>query len=166
METITTAPATATPAVTTAADDRYLAPSRGDRIFNRLAGRLTRMGMSLKGSRELRIVGRKSGEVRTTVVNLLELDGERYLVAPRGTTEWVRNLRAAGGRGELKVGRRVEAFHGEELADVDKAAILREYLARWAFEVGRFFDGIDAGSTDDELAEVAPGFPVFRLEVA
>jgi deazaflavin-dependent oxidoreductase (nitroreductase family) len=142
--------------------DRYLAPSRGDRIFNRLAGWLTRRGVSIAGSRELRIVGRKSGVVRSNVVNLLVLDGERYLVAPRGTTEWVRNLRAAG-TGELKVGRKVEAFTFEELADADKPAILREYLERWAWEVGRFFDGIDASSTDEELLAIAPGFPVFRL---
>ncbi len=147
---------------TIASTDRYLAPSRGDRIFNRLAGWLTRRGMSIAGSRELRIVGRKSGVVRSNVVNLLVLDGERYLVAPRGTTEWVRNLRAAG-TGELKVGRKVEAFTFEELADADKPAILREYLERWAWEVGRFFDGIDASSTDEELLAIAPGFPVFRL---
>lgn len=144
------------------ATDRYLAPRLGDRIFNRLARRLTAMGLSISGSRELRIVGRKSGEVRTNVVNLLVLDGERYLVAPRGITEWVRNLRAAG-EGELKVGRRVEAFRAEELADADKPAILREYLAAWAWEVGRFFEGIDADSTDEDLLAIAPGFPVFRL---
>jgi len=144
------------------ATDRYLAPTAADRVFNRLARRLTAMGLSISGSRELRIVGRRSGQVRTNVVNLLVLDGERYLVAPRGITEWVRNLRAAG-KGELKVGRRVEAFRFEELADADKPAILRQYLATWAWEVGRFFEGIDAGSTDDDLLAIAPGFPVFRL---
>lgn len=144
------------------ATDRYLAPTAADRIFNRLARRLTAMGLSISGSRELRIVGRRSGQVRTNVVNLLVLDGERYLVAPRGITEWVRNLRAAG-KGELKVGRRIEAFRFEELADADKPAILRQYLATWAWEVGRFFEGIDADSTDDDLLAIAPGFPVFRL---
>ena len=148
--------------MTTEPTTRYLAPTKGDQIFNRLAGWLTRHGVSISGSRELRIVGRKSGQVRTNVVNLLVLDGQRYLVAPRGTTEWVRNLRAAG-QGELKVGRKVEAFRFDELADADKPAVLREYLARWAWEVGRFFDGIDASSTDEELLAIAPGFPVFRL---
>ena len=146
----------------TTSTDRYLAPAKADLIFNRIARRLTAMGISLKGSRELRVVGRKSGQVRTNVVNLLVLDGERYLVAPRGTTEWVRNLRAAG-QGELKIGRRVEPFTFEEVADADKPRILREYLAAWAFEVGRFFEGIDADSTDEELLAIAPGFPVFRL---
>jgi deazaflavin-dependent oxidoreductase (nitroreductase family) len=157
--------ATTIPTASASADARYLTPSTGDRVFNRIARRLARMGISLYGSRELRVVGRKSGQVRTTVVNLLVLDGERYLVAPRGTTEWVRNLRAAGG-GELRVGRRTEAFGYEELADADKPAILREYLSKWAFEVGRFFEGIDADSTDEELLAIAPGFPVFRLVAA
>lgn len=148
--------------MTTTPAPRYLAPTTGDRAFNRLAGWLTRRGLSLAGSRELRVVGRTSGEVRTTVVNLLVLDGERYLVAPRGQTQWVRNLRAAG-RGELKVGRKVEAFRYAELADADKPAVLREYLARWAWEVGRFFDGIDADASDADLLAIAPDFPVFRL---
>lgn len=147
------------------ADTRYLVPTKADHLFNRIAKRLTTLGISVYGSRELRVVGRKSGQVRTNVVNLLVLDGERYLVAPRGTTEWVRNLRAAG-QGELKVGRKVEAFRYEEPADADKPEILREYLAKWAFEVGRFFEGIDASSTDDELLAIAPGFPVFRLIAA
>lgn len=141
---------------------RYLAPSKADHRFNRVASWLTRRGLSLAGSRELRVVGRRSGEVRTTVVNLLVLDGERYLVAPRGTTEWVRNLRAAG-EGELRVGRRTEPFHAEELADGAKPAVLRAYLERWAWEVGRFFEEIDATSDDAALLEAAPGFPAFRI---
>ncbi len=72
----------------------------------------------MAGSRELRVVGRRSGQVRTTVVNLLEVDGRRYLVAPRGTTEWV-NLRVAGA-GELRVGRQVEDFTAAEVGDADK----------------------------------------------
>ena len=97
-------------------------------------------------------------------MNVLEQDGRRYLVAPRGTTEWVRNLRAADGAGELHIGRRVEAFRAVELADADKVPVLREYLRRWAWEVGKFFEGIDKDSSEPELAAVAPGFPVFVLE--
>jgi deazaflavin-dependent oxidoreductase (nitroreductase family) len=149
---------TATPDTT----DRYLAPSGGDRFFNRLVGWLVRRGVSVAGARVLAVRGRRSGEWRTTVLNPLELDGERYLVAPRGTTQWVRNLRAAGG-GELRIGRRAEAFEADELADADKAPVLRAYLERWAWEVGRFFDDLDADSDDAALAAVAPGFPVFRL---
>ncbi|PZS33802.1 MAG: hypothetical protein DLM59_05840 [Pseudonocardiales bacterium] len=142
---------------------RYLEPDWFTRnVFNRAVRRLTRLGASVWGSRELRVRGRTSGEMRTTPVNLLTVDHERYLVAPRGTTQWVRNLRAAGG-GELRVGRRVEAFHAAELDDDAKAPILREYLRRWKFEVGMFFAGLDADATDAQLAEIASGFPVFQI---
>ena len=93
----------------------------------------------MAGSRELRVRGRQSGEWRSTPVNPLALSGQRYLVAPRGTTQWVRNLRAAGA-GELRSGRRIEPFRAVELADADKAPVLREYLRRWKWEVGQFFD--------------------------
>ena len=151
----------------TAHDDgaagRYVAPGWFTRnVFNRLVRWFTRRGMSFAGSRELRVVGRRSGQVRTTVVNPLEIDGDYYLVAPRGVTEWVRNLRAAGSA-ELRVGRRIERFDAEELADSAKGPVLRAYLDRWGWEVGRFFEGISKSSTDEELAAIAPDFPVFVL---
>jgi deazaflavin-dependent oxidoreductase (nitroreductase family) len=120
------------------------------------------MGISVMGSRELRVRGRKSGEWRSSPVNLLTMDGGRYLVAPRGQTQWVRNLRAAGA-GELRVGRRVEAFRGEELADDVKIPVIREYLRRWKWEVGAFFPGLSAKSPDADIAAAANGFPVFRV---
>jgi deazaflavin-dependent oxidoreductase (nitroreductase family) len=142
---------------------RYLVPDGFTRrVLNPLVARLTRWGLSVKGSRILEVRGRTSGEVRSTPVNLLTVDGTRYLVAPRGETQWVRNLRAAG-TGSLRVGRRVEAFTATELADADKPVVLRRYLAAWAWEVGRFFDGLRADSSDAEIAAVAPGFPVFRI---
>ncbi len=101
--------------------------------------------------------------MRTTVVNLLVLDGRSYLVAPRGTTEWVRNLRAAGGTGELRIGRRVETFHATELDDAEKAPVIRAYLHEWKWEVGQFFEGLSARASDEEIEAVAPGFPVFAL---
>ena len=142
--------------------DRYLMPGRGARMMNAAIAGLTRLGISVWGSRVLAVRGRSSGEWRTTPVNLLVVDGVRYLVAPRGVTQWVRNLRAAGG-GELRVGRRVEAFRADELDDDAKPDVLREYLRRWAFEVGVFFDGVGASSSDDELRRIAPGYPVFRI---
>lgn len=144
------------------AASRYLAPAAGDTVFNRLVRRLARWGVSLAGSRELAVRGRTSGEWRTVPVNPMVVDGERYLVAPRGHTQWVRNLRAAGG-GELRLGRRVEPFTAVEVADADKTPLLREYLRRWGWEVGRFFEGVDKNATDEQLAAIAPGFPVFRL---
>jgi len=107
--------------------------------------------------------GRSSGTLRQTPVNLLTVDGARYLVAPRGETQWVRNLRAAG-EGSLRLGRRSEAFHAVELADADKVAILRAYLKRWKAEVGIFFDGVGPQASDGELLAIAPKHPVFRIQ--
>jgi deazaflavin-dependent oxidoreductase (nitroreductase family) len=145
--------------------DRYLAPGRMDKVFNSIVRHLTNLGISVAGSRELRIVGRTSGQVRTNVVNPLSLGDERYLVAPRGVTAWVRNLRAAG-HGELRVGRRIEPFTAVELPDEDKVPVLRAYLDKWGWEVGRFFPGITKDSPDADLAGIASGFPVFRLQPA
>jgi deazaflavin-dependent oxidoreductase (nitroreductase family) len=110
----------------------------------------------------LEVRGRTSGEPRRTPVNLLDLDGERYLVAPRGETQWARNLRVSG-EGRLLVGRRSESFTATELSDEEKPPILRAYLARWKFEVGVFFDGVGPDSSEQELREAAPKHPVFRV---
>ena len=133
-------------------------------MFNPLVARLTRWGISLKGSRVLEVRGRSSGATRSTVVNLLTVDGVRYLVAPRGETQWVRNLRADDGRGVLRLGRRAEPFVAAEVADADKTPILRAYLRAWAWEVGRFFEGLSADSPDADVDAAAAGFPVFRID--
>jgi deazaflavin-dependent oxidoreductase (nitroreductase family) len=107
--------------------------------------------------------GRTSGQWRTTPVNLLTYEGHRYLVAARGVTHWVRNLRAAGG-GELRVGRRTEPFRATEVPDEKKPPILRAYLKRWKVEVGAFFDGVGADSSEDDLRRICRDHPVFRIE--
>jgi deazaflavin-dependent oxidoreductase (nitroreductase family) len=143
---------------------RYLEPGWFTRqVFNRAVRRLTLMGISVMGSRELRVRGRKSGQWRSTPVNLLTVDGVQYLVAPRGTTQWVRNLRTAGS-GELRVGRRSQTFRAVELADEQKPTVLREYLRKWKWEVGQFFPGLSANASAEQLAAAAPNFPVFRIE--
>ena len=131
-------------------------------VLNRAVAFLTRHGVSILGSRVLAVKGRKSGAWRTTPVNLLELDGRRYLVSARGHGEWVRNLRAAG-TGELRVGRRTEAFAGHELTDDEKVPVLRAYLKRWKAEVGAFFNGVGPDSTDDQLRAIAPDHPAFEI---
>ena len=141
---------------------RYIKPTRLDRAFNALLQLLTKLGVSVYGSRELAVRGRKSGEWRTVPVNLLIHEGARYLVAPRGETEWVRNIRAAGG-GELRLGQKREPIQVVELADTEKPPILRVYLQKWWFEVGRFFEGVNRDASLDDLRRIAPGFPVFRL---
>lgn len=146
----------------TTSEPRYVRPGASTRAFNSAVAGLTRLGLSVWGSRVLAVRGRKTGEWRTTPVNLLTFRGERYLVAPRGETQWVRNIRAAGG-GELRLGRRSEPFTVTEVADEDKPAILRAYLTRWKMEVGVFFQGTGPDAPESRLREIAPGYPVFRI---
>jgi len=120
------------------------------------------LGISVYGSRILAVQGRKTGAWRTVPVNLLIHQGAQYLVAPRGETQWVRNLRVVGG-GELRLGRRREAFRAVELRDGEKPAILRAYLHKWRFEVAAFFEGVGPEASDAELLRIAPGYPVFRI---
>lgn len=133
-------------------------------VFNRMVAWLTRRGLSVWGSRVLAVRGRKSGEWRTTPVNLLTVDGRQYLVAPRGHVQWTHNMRAAGG-GELHLGNRVEAFTATEVGDDDKVPLLRAYLKRWKAEVGVFFKGVGPDSSDADLRRIAPDHPVFRITV-
>ena len=142
---------------------RYVRPSGADRVFNGIVGILGRLGVSLAGSRTLAVRGRTSGEWRTTPVNPLTVDGRRYLVAPRGETQWVRNIRAAGG-GELRRGRHVEAITVTEVPDDAKPPVIAAYLEKWGWEVGRFFEGLSADSGPDEIRAAAPGFPVFLID--
>ena len=131
-------------------------------VFNPIVAWLSRHGLSLAGSRVLEVQGRKSGEWRRTPVNPLNFEGKRYLVAPRGNTQWVRNIRVSGG-GRL-VGRGVEEFSATELADEEKPALLRAYLEKWKWEVGAFFDGVGPDASDEELLRIAPERPVFRID--
>lgn len=132
-------------------------------LMNRAVAWLTRRGLSVWGSRVLEVPGRRTGEARRTPVNLLELDGSAYLVSPRGHGQWVRNVRANHGRLDLLLGRNRTSYQATELGDAEKIEVLRAYLRRWKAEVGLFFDGVDADSTDDELAAVAPRHPVLHL---
>ncbi|MFI5028138.1 MAG: nitroreductase/quinone reductase family protein [Solirubrobacterales bacterium] len=131
-------------------------------VFNPLVNTGTRLGLSFAGSRVLEVRGRKSGEWRRTPVNLLVFEGERYLVAPRGHTQWVRNMRVAGS-GRLVLGRRAEEFSATELEDGAKPPLLRAYLKKWKWEVGAFFGGVGPDASDAELLRVAPDHPVFRI---
>jgi deazaflavin-dependent oxidoreductase (nitroreductase family) len=124
---------------------------------------LTRLGISVWGSRVLEVRGRTTGEPRHTPVNLLTIDDRKYLVSPRGNGQWVRNVRANDGHLDLLVGRRRTHWSATELADDDKVDVLRAYLRRWKAEVGVFFDGVGPDSSDDELRGIAPKHPVFSL---
>lgn len=132
-------------------------------IFNSLVKGMTRMGISVMGSRVLEHRGRTSGKLHHVPVNLLTVEGKQYLVAPRGETQWVRNVRHAGGHLVLILGRRRQLRTATEVPVADSVPILRAYLRRWKFEVGMFFDGVTPDSTDAEWAAVAARHPVFEL---
>jgi hypothetical protein len=132
------------------------------KVFNPAVAWLSRHGLSLAGSRVLEVKGRTSGEWRRTPVNPLSFEGKRYLVAPRGNTQWVRNMRVSGG-GRL-AGRGVKEFKATELSDAEKPALLRAYLKKWKWEVGVFFDGVGPDASDEELLRIAPERPVFRID--
>ena len=131
-------------------------------VFNRVVAALTQLGVSVYGSRVLEVKGRKSGQWRSTPVNLLRYGSGDYLVAPRGHTQWVRNLRASG-EGRLRVGRRIEPFSAIEVTDDEKPPLLRAYLKKWNVEVGVFFAGVGPESSEEELRRIAPDHPAFRL---
>ena len=141
---------------------RYDEPNRTARAANALIGWLAGLGIIIAGTRPLRVRGRKTGELRGVVVNLLRVDGVDYLVSPRGNTQWVRNLRAAGvvDMGPRWHRRRLRAT---EVADAAKADLLRRYLDRWYWEVKGHIAGLTPDAGDDDLHAAAPSIPVFAL---
>ncbi len=150
--------------MTTDQPRHYIEPGWFTRnVFNRLVAGLTRAGISVLGSRVLETKGRKSGQPRRTPVNLLTLDDHQYLVAARGETQWVRNVRADGGQLTLILGRRRQGRVAEELSLDDAVPVLRAYLRRWKAEVGIFFEGVSADSSDAELRQAAAKHPAFIL---
>src|SRR5260221_13692562 len=130
-------------------------------VFNRIVAGLARLGVSIAGSRVLEVQGRKSGEWRQTPVNPLEFEGNRYLVSPRGNTQWVRNMRVSGG-GRLVRGRKVGEVTAAEIPGGGRPPPLRAYLGKWKWEAGAFFGGVAPASCEEELRPIAPAPPVFR----
>lgn len=131
------------------------------KIFNPVVAGLHKLGLSVQGSQTLAVRGRKSGEMRTNPVNPFELNGRTYLLAPRGTTQWVRNMRVAK-EGELRRGRKARHFTAEEVPDSEKLPLMRLYMDKWSWEVKGFL-GIDADAPDEEIERILPDHPAFVL---
>ncbi|KUL28064.1 nitroreductase family deazaflavin-dependent oxidoreductase [Streptomyces regalis] len=142
----------------------YLKGSPLNVRFNSVIGWLARRGLSIAGTAEMSVRGRKSGQMQRIPVNPHTYGGTQYLVSARGHSQWVRNMRAAGG-GELRVGRKVREFSAVELPDEEKLPILRTYLEKWGWEVDQYFQGVTAKSSDEEVTAAAPDHPVFRITV-
>jgi deazaflavin-dependent oxidoreductase (nitroreductase family) len=145
---------------------RYDEPNRIERAGTAVIRWLAQLGISIAGTRALRVRGRKTGKRRAVVINLLTVEGVDYVVSPRGNTQWARNVRAAG---EVEVGPRWPLFGKSaptgvrEVPDDAKPELLRRYLARWYWQVKDYVLGLTPESGDDELRAVAPSIPVFAL---
>lgn len=161
-EEVTMSTSTSTPE--TAATAHYKSPDWFTaHVFNKVVGGLTRLGISAMGSRVLEHRGRSTGALHHTPVNLLTFDGRQYLVAPRGETQWVRNVRHADGHLVLILGRRRQICSVTELAPAEAVPVLRAYLRKWKFESGQFFDGITPDGSDGDWTRAAPKHPVFLV---
>lgn len=141
---------------------RYDAPGLLARTGNNLIRRLAEAGISIAGTTALRVRGRRTGQTRSVVVNLMSVGGRDFLVSPRGETQWVRNARVAG---EVQTGtrRRSSTRRLIEVPDEAKPALLRNYLARWYWEVKGHMAGLTPQSSDIELRAAAPSIPIFEL---
>ena len=136
-------------------------PTALERAFNRVYGFLVGLGIGLSHAHLLQVIGRKSGKVYSTPIDLLELHGKRFLVAPRGRTQWVRNAEAAG-EVWLKKGKKKQRFGLRALSDAEKPEILKAYLDRFKKEVQRYFP-VAAGSPAESFRALAAGYPAFEL---
>ncbi len=139
----------------------FRAPSAGERVFNRIFGFLVGLGLGFSYNYLLQVRGRKSGKIYSTPIDLLELGGTRYLVAPRGHTQWVRNAEAAG-EVTLKKGSKREKFGLRALSDQEKPDILKAYLDQFRREVQRYFP-VPAGSSVEAFRELVQSYPAFEL---
>ena len=136
-------------------------PSAIERLFNSVFGLLIGLGVGFSYNYLLQVRGRKSGRLYSTPINLLDLDGKSYLVAPRGRTQWVRNAEAAG-EVRLKKGRRLQSFPLRPLSGPEQLDVLKAYLDRFKGEVQRYFI-VPAGSPPEAFAAVAESYPAFEL---
>ncbi len=141
---------------------RYEEPNRAAQAANTVIRWLAELGISIAGTRALRVRGRKSGKQRGVVINLLTVDGVDYVVSPRGNTQWARNVRAAG---VVEIGPRWRRQRTgiNELTDAAKPELLKRYLARWYWQVKDYVVGLTPESTDEQLRAAAPMIPVFAL---
>jgi deazaflavin-dependent oxidoreductase (nitroreductase family) len=136
-------------------------PTAIERAFNKTFGFLVGLGLGFSYNYLLQVRGRKSGKIYSTPIDLLEIDGKRFLVAPRGRAQWVRNAEAAG-EVTLKKGSRRSKFGLRALSDQEKPAILKAYLDRFKREVQGYFP-VSAGSPVEAFQELVQNYPAFEL---
>ncbi len=139
----------------------YLRPMKLTQIMNRIVSQLASLGLTPSDTVTLEVKGRRSGVVRSVPVTWVEHEGERYLVSPRGESEWVRNLRASGGEAVLRHrGRRNVRL--EELPAEQRAPSIKAYLQKTARATRQHF-GVDPKAELDAFEAIAARHPVFRI---
>jgi deazaflavin-dependent oxidoreductase (nitroreductase family) len=139
----------------------FRAPTAVERAFNRIFGLVVGMGWGFSYNYLLQVRGRKSGKIYSTPIDLLELNGKRYLVAPRGRAQWVRNAEAAG-EIALKRGKLKQRFKLRALSDQEKPEVLKAYLDRFKREVQTYFP-VPAGSPAEAFRDLLESYPAFEL---
>jgi deazaflavin-dependent oxidoreductase (nitroreductase family) len=149
--------------MTAEAKPQFIRPTPFAALFNRLLGVALSIGFAPKGFYLVEVKGRSSGKLYATPVSIIERDGIRYLVAPRGNTQWVRNARSAGAVA-LRVGSARQEFVVTEIRSPSaKASLLKQYLATYTRAVQQFFT-VQNGAPEAEFAAVADQYPVFELK--
>ncbi len=136
-------------------------PNLFERTLNKAFGVLVGLGIGLHHNYLLQVPGRRTGRLYSTPIDLLEFKARRFLVAPRGRTEWVRNAESAG-EVVLKKGNGIQKFRIRVVPNEEKPEILRAYVDRFKFTVQRYFP-VRAGSESGAFAEIADRYPVFEL---
>jgi len=139
----------------------FRAPSAVERVFNRVFGFVVGLGWGFSYNYLLQVRGRKSGKLYSTPIDLLEKNGTRYLVAPRGRTQWVRNAEAVG-EIVLKKGKLMQRFRLRALSDQEKPEILKAYLDQFRKEVQTYFP-VPAGSSVEAFRDLVQSYPAFEL---
>jgi deazaflavin-dependent oxidoreductase (nitroreductase family) len=139
----------------------FRAPSAVERVFNRVFGFVVGLGWGFSYNYLLQVRGRKSGKLYSTPIDLLEKNGTRYLVAPRGRTQWVRNAEAVG-EIVLKKGKLMQRFRLRALSDQEKPEILKAYLDQFRKEVQTYFP-VPAGSPVEAFCDLVQSYPAFEL---
>jgi deazaflavin-dependent oxidoreductase (nitroreductase family) len=142
-------------------ETEFRAPNPVERMFNRLFGVLVGLGLGLPHNYLVQVRGRKSGRVYSNPVDVLDMGGHRFLVAPRGRTQWVRNAEAAG-EVTLKRGRSRQGYRIRAVPDAEKNELLKASLDRFALTVARYFP-LPPDSPAAAFSEVASRYPVFEL---
>jgi deazaflavin-dependent oxidoreductase (nitroreductase family) len=139
----------------------YREPTFKEKIFNKVFGFVVGLGFGLPYNYLLQVRGRKSGRIYSMPVNLLEVDGKKFLVAPRGRTQWVRNVEATG-EITLKKGSMRQILRAQVIPGEERAKYLKLYLEKFTTTVQTYFP-VPVGSDVEAFRGVAQNYPVFEL---